>query len=276
VRVRFALDAAGFADRLLELARAACPGPEPPLHEHVRRLSLDDLYLATACSLGDERAWEELAGRHLGFIRDFALRFLGEAEAQDLASQVVADLWQRRKIGRFEGRSTLRTWLGAVVAHAALNALKSRRRAGPVDSDRLPGGAPSEPASVEPATREAGALLAQLAGEAIGSLPAAEKVLLRLYYEQGLTLDQIAVALRASKTALSRRLSRIRSGLRGAVESLARRSAGTSADALRAGIDLGRLDLDLGALLSPRLHGTENEEALSKSREDVPLGRLPG
>jgi len=275
VRLRFALDGPTFADRLLGLARAACPGSDPPLHEHVRRLSLDDLYLATACSLGDEKAWEELAARHVGFIRDFARRFLGEADAQDLAGQIVADLWQQRKLARYEGRSTLRTWLGAVVAHAALNAVKAARRTAALGRDELRRGSLEAPPA-EPATRETGSLLAQLVAEAIGSLPSEQKVLLYLYYEQRLTLDEMAVALRISKGGLSRRLTRIRSWLRTAIESLANRSAGASADVLREGIDLGRLDLDLGALLGPGPDRMESEEAVSKSRDDVRARRLQG
>jgi len=269
VRLRFALDAASFAGRLVELAREAAPGPEPPLHEHARRLSLDDLYLATACSQGDERAWEELTGRHGGFIRAFALRFLREPDASDLADQVVADLWQRRKIARYQGRSTLRTWLGAVVAHAALNAGKASRRTESLEDGMRDGQPPA--ASAEPGTNQAEALLARLVAEAIDGLPAGEKLLLRLYYEQGLTLDQMAVALRASKAALSRRLARIRSGLRQGVESLARRRAGASADSLRAGIDLGRLEWDLSGLVGRGR--TESEAALSKPQGAMGRGK---
>lgn len=272
--MRFALDASTFVGRLLDLARAANVGPETHPDEHVQRLSLDDLYLATACSLGDENAWEELAERHLGFVRDFARRFLGEAEAQDLAGQVVADLWQRRKIGRFEGRSTLRTWLGAVVAHAALNAMKAGRRAAPLGPEENPGDG-SQGVS-EPLGNESRALLAQVVADAIAGLAADEKVLLHLYYEQGLTLDQMAVVHHTSKTALSRRLTRIRSGLRAAIESRSRRMAGASADALRAGVDLGHLDLDLGDLLGPGPDRTAGEGAVSNSQAEVRARRLPG
>jgi RNA polymerase sigma-70 factor (ECF subfamily) len=263
VRVRFASDTAAFAERLLRLAGAAGCDTDDGHLSNVRRLSLDDLYLATACSLGDERAWEELADRHRGFMRAFARRFLREPDATDLA-----DLWQRGKIARYEGRSTLRTWLGAVVAHAALNAGKARRRAAALGGAETPAVRPAAPLPAEPAASEAGSLLARLAAEAIGGLPADEKLLLYLYYEQGLTLAQMAVALRASKAALSRRLSRTRSRLRREIESLARRSAGASADALRAGIDLGRLEWSLSDLLGK--HGSVAERALPQDRK--PLG----
>jgi RNA polymerase sigma factor (sigma-70 family) len=267
VRLRFPLDAATFADRLLDLAHRAPAGPDKGPCEHVRRLSLDDLYLATACSQGDENAWEELAERHQGFIRDFARRFLRAPDATDLADQVVADLWQRRKIARYEGRSTLRTWLGAVVGHAALNAAKSGHRAASLDKEDRLGGAPAVAVATEPAANETRSLLARLAAEAIGGLPPSEKLLLYLYYEQDLTLDQMAVSLHASKAALSRQLTRTRSNLRAAIGVLARQATGAPAEALRAGIDLGSLELDLSDLLGRARN--ETGPVLSKNGECI-------
>jgi RNA polymerase sigma-70 factor (ECF subfamily) len=269
VELRFALDAPSFVDRLVDQAREAALGADKPLLEHVRRLSLDDLYLATACSQGDEKAWEELTRRHGGFIRTFALRFLREPNAGDLADQVLADLWQRRKIARYRGRSTLRTWLGSVVANAAVNAGMASWRFVPLEEEVRAGDPPA--AFAEPGASQAEALLARVVAEAIDGLPAGEKVVLRLYYEQGLTLDQMGVGLRTSKAALSRRLARIRAGLRQTVESLAQRHAGASVDALRAGIDLGRLEWDLSALVGRGR--SEQEEALSKSTGAMRFGK---
>jgi RNA polymerase sigma-70 factor, ECF subfamily len=250
VRVRFALDVTSFADRVLALVRRSCLDSVRPTLAQVERLSLDDLYLATACADGDDQAWEELARRHLGFIREFARRFLPGPEAENLADQVVADLWERRKLVRYEGRSTLRTWLAAIVAHAALNLLKSSRRSVPLSSDEFRNwerdAALARPsAALDPHA----ALLRQIVDLAIGGLPREDKLLLQLYYEQGLTLDEMAVVLRVSKATLSRRLERTRQALRTSIDALSRARAGASADVLRAGLDLGQLDLDLAAAL---------------------------
>jgi len=267
VRLRFALDATRFAHRLSEVAERAFSRPGKGIADQIRGLSLDDLYLATACSHGDERAWAELVGRYLGFMRAFARRFHPEPEATDLADHVVANLWQRNKIACYEGRSTLQTWLGAVVAHAALNAARARRPRAPLDrAERL--GARPAPSAAEPATQEARSLLARLVAQAMGSLPPADRLLLYLYYEQDLTLNQMAVALHASKATLSRRLGHVRDLLRAAIESLARRSAGASADDLRAGIDLGCLELDLTNLLGETARN-ETDPVLSKNGECV-------
>jgi RNA polymerase sigma-70 factor (ECF subfamily) len=246
VRFRFALDTEAFADYVAAFAVSAAPGVPPD--EHVRRLSLDDLYLAAACARGEDAAWEECLARHGGFLRAFARRFLKEPAASDVTDQVIADLWERGKMARYQGRSTLRTWLGSIVAHAALNALKAARRTLPLE--RADGGYRSTTRGA-PDT-EAGperSLLEELVKEAMEGLPAVGKLLLLLYYEQGLTLDEMAAVLGGSKAALSRKLQRTRDELRASIDSLSRRRAGSSAEWLRAGIDLGRLELDLGRLL---------------------------
>ena len=58
------------------------------------------------------------------------------------------------------------------------------------------------------------------------ALPAEDKLLLLLYYEQGLTLDEMAGVVGGSKAALSRKLQRTRDELRASIDSLSRRRAG--------------------------------------------------
>lgn len=270
VRLRFALAADAFADQVIDSGRSVGLDPEGQL-AHVGRLSLDDLYLATACARGEKEAWEECATRHFAFVRDFARRYLREPEAGDLADQVIADLWQRGKIGRFGGRSTLRTWLGAVVAHAALNALKASRRRVPLESKEFESSRQRHAplAAAAPGDKETRAVLGELVGEALRGMPAEAKLLLLLHYEQGLSLDEMSVVLGASKSTMSRRLKRTREELRAALETLARARFGESTEALRAGVDLGDLDLDLRALVGTRPARNGDGAGLSKewSRE---------
>jgi DNA-binding transcriptional regulator LsrR (DeoR family) len=97
-------------------------------------------------------------------------------------------------------------------------------------------------------------------------------LLLRLYYEQEMTLDELGVLLRASAPAISRRLKRAREELRAVIEAQARRRAGESADALRSGLDLGRIELDLGKLLGVQLSKQQAEAAacMAPSRTEEP------
>jgi RNA polymerase sigma-70 factor (ECF subfamily) len=245
VRIRFAVGAEQFAECVLTRARDA---GEDPIG-YTRLLNLDDLYLASACALRDEQAWAEFGRLHFGFMREFARRFLRGPDAAELTDRVIADLWEKGKLGRFEGRSSLRTWLGAVVAHAALQAGKvARRRESEAEHD---GGqiARMSAASATPEDEEAARVLAGITSEAIRGLPDQEKLLLLLHYEQGLSLDHIAPLLDSSKATLSRRLKQVREQVRATIERVARERYRSSGDEVRAKVDLGRLELDLSVLL---------------------------
>ncbi len=239
VRIRFELDAAGFAVRVQALGET-----------QVARLALDDLYLATACVRNEERAWQELSARHFDFMREFARRFLPAAAARDLADEVIADLWERGRMRQYEGRSSLRTWLATVVAHAALNSRKAKARFVPFDAGearaRDPESARDE--STAPADAQAAGLLREMLHSAVRDLSPEDRVLLQLYYEQGLTLDQLGVTLCASSAAISRRLKHAREEVRAAIDTLARQRTGGPADELRVGLDLGRIEFDLARL----------------------------
>lgn len=242
VRVRFALDLGAFEDRVRAVLASGTG---------IERLALDDLYLTTACAAGEEAAWEELSRKHFAFIRDFALRCARtDPPAGDVAERVIADLWQRGKIGQFGGRSTLRTWLGTVVAHTASNALRAQGRVVPLER----AGDPSAEPEIEGPDRR---ILARIAGEALRELPPDARLLLLLYYEQGSTLDEIGALVGASKAALSRRLAKIRAALRADI--LSRAGAGTEER------DFAGLDLDLAALLTAR-HAEENAEQPVKEK----------
>ncbi len=215
------------------------------------KLFRNDVDLAAACARGDERAWRELSAAHFDFMREFARRFLPAPAARELVDEVIADLWARGKLRQYEGRSTLRTWLGAVVAHAALNSRQALNRWVPLD--RAPAD-DVEPGRVDdPGSEQAAGLLRRMLSDAVGALPAEARLLLLLYYELELTLDAIGASLGASGAAISRRLKHTREQLREAIDARARREFGESADALRSGLDLARLDVDLGKLLGSDL-----------------------
>jgi RNA polymerase sigma-70 factor (ECF subfamily) len=245
VQIRFSLTAETLADRVLSFPFLdAAPDRR---HGQVSRLVLDDLYLALACADGDDDAWREFERAHFAFIRDFSARFLHGAEAGDLASTVIADLWQRRKIAQFQGRSSLRTWLGAVVTRMALNAKASTRLRVAASAPDL---ATVDPPASSDVGDDEGRALARLMQQAIGRLEPDEKLLLLFHYEQGLSLDAMAPLLGASKATLSRRISALRDRLRQDVETMAAALGGPrAAESLRPAIDRARAEFDLAALL---------------------------
>jgi RNA polymerase sigma factor (sigma-70 family) len=229
---------------VLDRAGAHQPGRDPL--EYGSRLCLDDLYLATACCRAEDDAWREFRERYFTYIRDFAKRFVHERAAADVADQVIADLWQRGRLAQYDGRSTLKTWLGAVVGHAAINAGKVERRMTPFDARMSEHASPAGRSAEDEETRR---VFATLVKRAIGELEPEGRLLLLLYYEQGLTLDQMEGVVGASKATLSRRLDRLRRSLREAIEGHARRDLRVGTEALRDRLDLARLEFDLADAL---------------------------
>ena len=202
-----------------------------------------DLTLVRRCLAGDEDAWRRLIDAHRQRMIDLARRVLPSVAAADVVDGAIADLWERRKLERFEGRSTLATWLGAVAINAALNA----RRAASGQKARM---IPAEGVADVPAPTSAQdehAPLAEILADAITALPAESKLLVLMYYEQQLTLDQAAALLLRSKSTLSRMLTRARELIVAEAERLSRERLHVGLAALRAGADLSQLDLDLRA-----------------------------
>ncbi len=89
-------------------------------------------------SIGDltDRAATGLAGQlehHRIELTGYCYRMLGSAaDADDAAQEALSRAW--RSIDRFEGRSTLRTWLYRIATNVCTDALRGRqRRARPMD-----------------------------------------------------------------------------------------------------------------------------------------------
>ncbi len=67
---------------------------------------------------GEERAFEELVNKHHGALIRMAMGYVADREA---AEEVVQDTWMAVIDGldRFEGRSSLRTWIFGIMIHKA-------------------------------------------------------------------------------------------------------------------------------------------------------------
>jgi len=97
---------------------------------------------------GDETAFRELVRRHHGAMVRFAETFVpGRAVAEEVAQE--AWLGVIKGIGRFEGRSSLSTWIFRIVANIARTRGERERRTVPTMnlSEELAEEVPSVPAS---------------------------------------------------------------------------------------------------------------------------------
>lgn len=67
---------------------------------------------------GDEGAFDELVNKHHGALIRMAMGYVADRE---VAEEVVQDTWMAviQGLGRFEGRSSLRTWIFGIMIHKA-------------------------------------------------------------------------------------------------------------------------------------------------------------
>ena len=96
------------------------------------QLTSDEVLIGRIAN-GDRLAMQVLYARYHVRVFRFVVRMVrDEAVAEDLISEVFLDMW--RQAGRFEGRSTVSTWMLAIARFKALSALR-RRLDGELDEE---------------------------------------------------------------------------------------------------------------------------------------------
>jgi RNA polymerase sigma-70 factor (ECF subfamily) len=188
----------------------------------------DDARFLKRLRAGDEAAFVALVGAHHDAMVRLATTFVS---SRAIAEEVVQDTWLAvvRGIERFEGRSSLRTWLLAILVNRARTAGTREARsvaigdAGPaVDGARFDttGHWAAPPQHwVEDAEARLGA--AELAGRvrtALAELPPRQRAVVMLRDVDGLRSDEVCEVLALSSANQRVLLHRGRSRLRQALE----------------------------------------------------------
>src|SRR5712671_3668940 len=115
------------------------------LEEYFFSLHLQDLALACGCAQGNTAAWDYFVATYRGYLRSvaaFLLRCPPDSPAAcELADSLFAELYgigegaNRRSLFRyFHGRSSLKTWLRAVLAQRHVDTIRTGRRFTDLDS----------------------------------------------------------------------------------------------------------------------------------------------
>jgi RNA polymerase sigma-70 factor, ECF subfamily len=150
--------------------------------------SNNDAVLLRRIACADQNAMRVLFSNHRIAIYRFALRFLHDrALAEDVTSEVFLEVW--RNASRFEGRSTVLTWILAIARHKALSA----RRFEPVEIENKVESNAEVPEELDAALLERDR--ACVLRRCIGKLSDEHREIIDLVYYQDQPLTSIASTL---------------------------------------------------------------------------------
>jgi len=174
--------------------------------------------LVQRCAARDESACAELVAEHQRMVVQLAVNLLGDRdEALDLSQEVFLRVF--RTIHRFRGQSALRTWIYRIAVNQARNRHRFWRRRHRNDQVSLDahiaahGEFPSM-LDLRPDRVFEQKQLGQRLQDALDQLPFDQRTAIVLREIDGLSYDDIAVALGVAIGTVKSRLTRARQALR--------------------------------------------------------------
>jgi RNA polymerase sigma factor (sigma-70 family) len=228
-----------------------------------------DLELARRCAAGEPDAWDQFVRAYRPVLYRAADALDSNGGARDLADSLYAELYGVKSADdprpslllSFGGRSSLASWLRAVLCQRYVDRLRAQRRLEPLPiedpADMRPPADPNRGRYLE--------LVERALGRAVAALSVKDRLRLSYYYVQDLKLAEIGRLFGEHEATVSRQLARTRKGVRAAVERELREEAGLTdaelADCLASVAD------DPGPLnVQPLLAGVPGDRGVSSER----------
>lgn len=226
---RWRVSISEFASALDEAVAKAFAGRDPSAREVERfgdALHVADLALACACAAGDDEAWEYFVREYRPALYRAADALDPAGNARELADGLYADLFgmkerdgERRSLFRyFHGRSSLATWLRAILAQRHVDRIRAARRTESLPDDESAAALTAPERPVDPHRARVTEFLWATLARVIAALAARDRLRLSCYYAQSLTLAQIGRLLGEHEATVSRHLARTRREIRQQVE----------------------------------------------------------
>lgn len=193
----FGLDPSEAADALLDsfLRQYVRSGCSSQIDVATMSATAEDVVLAAAYRRGTSAAIDEFRARFTGIIRYITRQCLAGADALEAEDESWAALWE--KLGQYEGRSNLGTWLYVVVRRWCWNRSRQKPPPGPEwTSDEGMGveerlAAPDPEIAVQVACDQFATALDRCTVLALRALSPQERALLRLRYVHRLPLETL-------------------------------------------------------------------------------------
>jgi RNA polymerase sigma-70 factor len=267
-----------FAGLLTASVRKAFADGTPPpstVERYLAALHLEDLALACACAEGSAPAWDEFVVTYRPVLYRAADATGDSARAREVADSLYAELFgltvrdgaRRSHLAYYHGRSSLATWLRAVFAQRYVDSLRGTTRLDPLPDDESAQAFAARPPRMGRDALGRIAILHRVLAAAIAVLAPRDRLRLRCYYAQDLTLAQIGRLLGEHEATVSRHLTRTRREIRKRVEQRLRDEERMAPAAIAecfaaAAADSGTLDL-------AELLGTEADQRGTAGRKEI-------
>ena len=245
---------------------------EAAIQAYLLSIKAQDLILACACRAGIAEAWDEFIERYRPKLYQ-AARVLthDEVKARELADSLYADLYgleyqngvRRSLLAYFHGRSSLLTWLRAVLAQRFIDSQRSEQRTHSQNESLLADAVSDIIEPPDPNRANYVNALSQALTFALEGLRPRDRMRLNFYYVESLTLKQIGHLMKEYESTVSRRLARTRKYLRENVERGLRRSMRYSNEQIRLCYDYAAED-GLNAL-SQMLKSADGDALMRKN-----------
>jgi RNA polymerase sigma-70 factor len=222
---RWSVSLEEFAAAVWRGVQSASADPRE-LAQALTNLRAEDLALALGCMKGHEKAWEAFSWVYRSTIYESASTFTSDIVlARELTDSVVADLYglnaqapdRGSRFSYFHGRSSLKTWVRALVYRKFVDDYRRRKYEAPLP-DELPAAGPGSGSPDEASERSYARLLGEAVTAVLGELSAPERLLLSYYYVQQLTLKQIGRITGEHEATVSRHLEALRKKVRTQIE----------------------------------------------------------
>lgn len=206
----------GLGDRAAEDAE---------VERYLSGLHLEDLALACACAEGSEAAWDH-------FVSEFrpvlyrAASALDPSGDRELADSLYGDLFGTRErdgerqplFTYFQGRSSLATWLRAVLAQRHVDRMRAARRVEPLPEEHTAQALRARPDELDPDRARLLPLAWAALRMAIAALAPRDRLRFACYYADGMTLAETGRVTGEHEATVSRQLTKTRAGIRTQVE----------------------------------------------------------